>query len=93
MTPGAIKQAGARESAEFWMQMGKDLGEMKASLKDLSEAFQKFCGNEFHEVCRKQDEMEERLGEVLTKTKVIMAVAMVLWTIANVALKVVFKAI
>ncbi len=77
---------GTQAVAEFWMQMGRDLGEMKASLTDLNESFRKFCGNEFHEVVEKQDELEERLNSVIKTTGVIVGVASIGWLVANVLL-------
>ena len=87
MTPTKAMQSG-QASAEFWMQMGRDMGEMKSSLQDLTKAFEKFCSNEFHEICKKQDEMEERLNAIIKTTGIIIAVATIGWTVANVLLHV-----
>ena len=84
--PESVKESKAHAQALFWMQMGKDIGELNKGLQDLSGTFVKFCNNEFHSVVQKQEEMEEKLNKSIVTTGIIVGTSMVVWTIANVLL-------
>ena len=90
--PESVKEAKAHAQALFWMQMGKDIGELNKGLQDLAGAFSKFCSNEFHSVVQKQEEMEQKLNDTIKNTGIIMGSSIVLWTVANILLHV-FKVI
>jgi len=86
MTPKVVKESESRGAAEFWMGIGTDIGEIKATVNALSSEFHKFTSNEFHEICRKQEELENQLNSTIKTTGIIIGITMILWTIANVCL-------
>jgi len=79
--------------AEFWLLMGKDLGEIRTAMADIRSAFQGFLAGEFKEVrtrldCvdKRQDDLDKRLDRAITKISIVTSVAVGGWTFAQVVL-------